>query len=108
MTFLSQMQIDHGGFESGVAEVELDESEVNAGFEQMGGVRMPEGMDGQAGFGNPGTAFGFAEGPLNAVSAHGFSGARALLLIASGGRKEPGRVAVRFPVGPQEHEGILG
>ena len=32
-------QIDHGGFESGVAEVELDEAEVNAGFEQMGGVR---------------------------------------------------------------------
>jgi hypothetical protein len=40
MTFWSQMQIDHGGFEAGVSQVALDEAEVDAGFEEMGGIRM--------------------------------------------------------------------
>ena len=52
MPFLGQMQVNHGGFESGVSEVELDEAEVDTGFEEMGGVGMSEGMDGEAGFGN--------------------------------------------------------
>lgn len=108
MPFLGEMQIDHGGFESRVSEVTLDETEVDAGFEQMGGVGMSEGMDGDAEFGNAGPLFRFAKGALDAVSAHGIRGARGLLLIAPGGGKEPGFVTMGFPVGPQQNEGVFG
>lgn len=99
MTFLGEVQVDHGGFEPGMSEVELDETEVDAGFEQMGSVSMSERMDSQAQFGDTGALFGFTEGPLDTVSAHGESCGRALFLVASGGRKEPGFVTVCCPVG---------
>ena len=78
MTFLRQRQIDHGGFKPSVPQGDLDESEVDAGFEEMGRVRMSEGMDGHPQFGNASAACGFAEGPLDAVAAHGKSGGRTL------------------------------
>ena len=40
MAFVGQMQVEHGGFKPGVSEVELHESEVDTGFEQMGGGSM--------------------------------------------------------------------
>jgi hypothetical protein len=54
MTFLGEVEIHHDGFEAGMPEGELDEAEGDTRFEQRGGVRMSEGMDSQAGFGNPG------------------------------------------------------
>ena len=65
-------------------------------------------MDGHTGFGDAGSVFGFAEGPLDAIAAHGQSGRRALLLIASGGGEEPGLVTVGFPGGPEQRQGIFG
>jgi hypothetical protein len=108
MTFLGEVEVAHGGFEAGVPQGDLDEAEVDASFEQRGGVRMSEGMDSQAGFGNPGALFGCAEGTLDAVSAHGKSGGRTLFLIPPGGRKEPGLVAVGSPVSSKQSEGICG
>jgi hypothetical protein len=108
MTFVGEMQVEHGGFEPGMPEVELDETEVDAGFEQMGSVRMSERMDGQAQFGETGAAFGLTEGPLDAIAAHGKSGAGTLFLIASGGRKEPGFVPVCCPVGSEQRQGLFG
>ena len=106
MAFLGKMQRDHGGFESSGSAVARDEAESDPGLEQRGGVGMSEGMDGHTGFGNAGAAFGFAEGPLDAVSTHGCSGAWALFLIASGGREEPGGVVVGFPVGSEPRQGL--
>ena len=88
-------------------QVALDETGVHAGFEQMGGVRMSEGMDGHAGFGDASTVFGCAEGTLDTGPTHGGGRCRTLLLIAPGGGKEPGLVAVSFPVGPQQHQGLF-
>jgi hypothetical protein len=99
MTFLGEVEIDHRGFESGVPQVLLDETGVDPGFEQRGGVRMSQGMDGHAGLGDPGPPFGFAEGTLNAGATHGRGCHRALLVIPPGGGKEPGFVAMGFPVG---------
>ena len=107
MALVGEMQIDHGGFESGVSEVALDEAEVATGFEQMGGVGMPEGRDGDASFGHAGAAFGLAEGALDTVSTHRLSGARALFLIASGGGQEPGLVTGGCPGGSEPRQGIL-
>ena len=89
-------------------QVALDETGIDAGFEQMGGVGMPEGMDGHARFGDPGPVFGCAEGALDTGATHGGGRRRALLLIAPGGGKEPGLVAMGFPVGAQQREGLFG
>ena len=41
MPFVGEVYIDHGGFEWCMPQVALDETGIHAGFEEMGGVRMP-------------------------------------------------------------------
>ena len=89
-------------------QVALHETGIHAGFEQMGGVGMPEGMDGHACFGDPGALFGFAEGALDTGATHGRGSGRTLFLIAPSGGKEPGLVTVGFPVGAKQSQGICG
>ena len=45
MSFVGEVEVDHGGFESRVPQVELDEAEVHPSFKQMGGVRMSARFD---------------------------------------------------------------
>lgn len=40
LTLLGQVEIEHGSFEAGVAEIALDDAQVDAGFEEMGGIGM--------------------------------------------------------------------
>jgi hypothetical protein len=42
VTLLGEVKIEHGGFELGMAHVTLDDAQVNSGFEEMGGVAMPQ------------------------------------------------------------------
>jgi hypothetical protein len=91
-----------------VSQGALDEAEVDAGFEEMGGIRMSKGMDGHAELGDSGAAFGCAEGALDAGPTHRLRGGRALLLIPPGGRKEPGLVAMGSPVGAEQTQSIFG
>lgn len=65
-------------------------------------------MDGHAGFGDFGTLFGFAEGPLDTGTTHGGGCRRALFLIAPDGRKEPALVTGGFPVGSEQSGGLFG
>src|SRR2546425_414543 len=58
-----------------MSQIALDETGIHAGFEQMGGVGMPQGMDGHACFGDPGTVFGGAK--------------VARVVEGGGGREEP-------------------
>jgi hypothetical protein len=44
VTLLGEVQIEHGGFELGMAHVTLDDAQVNSGFEEMGGVAMTQGV----------------------------------------------------------------
>src|SRR5262249_31413217 len=74
----------------------------------MGGVGMPQGMDSDAYFGDPGPVFGDTEGALDTRPTHWVGGHRAVLLIAPGGGKEPGRVPVGFPIGAEQSERIFG
>ena len=92
----------------GVAQVALDEPRIAPRFEQMGGVGRPEGMDGHAGFGHAGPVCGGAKGALDTGATHGRGGGRALFVITAGGGKEPGLVAMGFPGGSQQSEGLLG
>ena len=45
MAFLRQVEVEHGGFEVCMAHVTLNSAEVDASFEQMGGIGMAERMD---------------------------------------------------------------
>ena len=45
LALLGQVKIEHGGFESGMAHVALDDAQVDASFEEMGGVGMAQGVD---------------------------------------------------------------
>lgn len=108
MAFVSEVEVDHRGFELGVSQVALDEPGMHAGFEQMGGVGMPQGMEGDAHFGDPGPVFGGAEGALDTGATYGGGRRRTLGVIPPGGGKEPGGVTVGFPGGAEQSEGICG
>jgi hypothetical protein len=45
LSLVGQRQIDHGGFEVCMAQVTLHGAEVDASFEQMGGIGRPERVD---------------------------------------------------------------
>ena len=85
-----------------MSQVALDQPGIHAGFEQMGGVGMPQGMDGHACVGAPGTWFRCAEGTLDTAPTHGGGCGRTVVVIAPGGGKEPGLVTRGFPVGAEE------
>ena len=91
-----------------MSQVTLDEPGIHAGFEEVGGVRMPEGMDGHAHFGHAGTVLSSTEGALDTGPTHRGGRRRTVVLIAPGGGKEPGLVPVGFPGGAEQSEGLRG
>src|SRR5712691_3569960 len=99
LPLVCQVQRDHGGFEVRMAQVTLHGVEVDTRCKQMRGIGMPEGMGSDVSFTDTGAWFGFAKSALDAASVHRGGGAGHVFVIASGGRKEPGAVAVRFPGG---------
>src|SRR5262249_50059336 len=105
---VGEVEVEHRSFELGMPQVALDEPGVYTGFEQMGRVGMPQSMDGDAHFGDTGSLFGFAEGALDAGATHGRGRGRTLLMMPSGGGKEPGGVTMGFPVGPEQCQRIGG
>ena len=62
------MQIDHGGFELGMAWNAAC-AEVDTG--QMGGIGMPEGMGSDVSFADTGALFGLAKSALDAAAGMG-------------------------------------
>jgi len=107
MPFVGEVEVEHGGFELGMSQVALHEAGIHASFEQMGGIRMPQGMDGHAQFEDAGTLLGSTEGALHTGATHGRGGRRTLVVIAPGGGQEPGGVTMGFPVRAEQCEGIL-
>ena len=70
---LSDVEIDDGGLDVGMAQQSLNGVDVDAIFEQMGSVAVPQGVHGDVladlGFGQ-----GLGNDVLNATHAHGLSG----------------------------------
>jgi hypothetical protein len=108
LPFVGEVEGEHGGFEWGMPQVTLDETGIHASCEQMGGVRMPQGMDGDAHFRDLGPVFGDAEGALDAGATHRRGRRRTVGVIAPGGGKEPSGVTMGFPVGAEQRAGIGG
>jgi hypothetical protein len=108
MAFVGEVEGEQGGFELGMAQVALDEPGMHAGFEPRRGIRMPQGRDGHAHFGDLGPVCGFAAGARDAGAPHRRGRRRTVGVIAPDGRKEPGRVTVSFPVSAEPREGRCG
>ena len=87
----------HRGCEVGVPQVTRDEPGIDARFQQRGGVGMPQGRDGDAHCGEPGSLFGGTEGALDPGATHRGRRRGTVGVIAPGGGQEPGRVAMGFP-----------
>jgi hypothetical protein len=108
MPCVGEVEGEHGGFELRRPQGALDEPRSDTSFKQMGGIRMPEGRDGDALCGDTGSLFGGAEGALDAgpTSRRGRRGA--WVVSAPGGGKEPRGVTMGLPGGAQQRERICG
>lgn len=89
-----QVSVDSGCGRGSMSQIALDDAQVYPGFQQMGGVRMSEGMNGDL-FVNAAFSHSCMESSLKATLMCWFC-----VLIP--GREEPDRVAMNAPV-PTEH-----
>jgi hypothetical protein len=48
MTLGCEMEIDHGGVQTAMAEILLYASDINTGFQQMSRIAVPQGVNGDA------------------------------------------------------------
>lgn len=105
---VGKVAVEHRGFELRGPQGALDEPRMHAGFQQMGGVRMSEGMDGHPGFGEAGSLFGDAAGAWDTGATQRGSRRRTLGVLPPGGGKKPSGVPMSCPVGAKPREGISG
>ena len=99
-----EMEIDHGGLQTGMPQILLDAFDIDTGFQQMGGIAVPEGMDGDPLFDielfdNP------AQGSLNRTFDHRLFGRRGLVAATAGAGEYPYGVAVCCPEFTQHDQG---
>lgn len=92
------MEIDHGRFESRMAQVLLNHPEIDARFEQMGRIGVSQGMNGHPSLFNSCRIPGLPESPLDTVDGHrALCGSRPFPLPAQGGEYQF-RVAMGRPI----------
>lgn len=99
---LGKMKIGHGCFQVGVAHVTLNNPDIDAGFQQMGYIRMAEGVDGSPAFNDTGSISCLAKGSLGTAFGHRFFGDRSFCAATAQGRKEQGRIFVSAPICSEE------
>lgn len=85
----------------------LNGADVDAGFEQRGGIAMAERMDPDVSFDDASPLGRFADSALDAAAAHGRGRGSPVLVIASARGKEQGGVAMGFPGEAQECQGLM-
>ncbi len=101
------MEIDHGGFELGMAHVSLDDTQVDAGFEEMSGIGVAEGVNGDSLFSDSGSNLGPAEGALDTALGHGRRSVLCSITVSAKGGEEEARMAVGHPIAAEQMEGGL-
>jgi hypothetical protein len=105
---LEYVCIDHGGTDIFMAEQLLHRANIVTVLQEMRSKAVPQRMDGAPCCGEPGSLFGGPEGALDTGATHRGGCGRALSLVAPRGGKEPGEVAVGFPVGAEQCQCIGG
>jgi hypothetical protein len=108
LTLLSKVEIDHGGFELGMAHVSLDDAQVDAGFEEMSGIGVAEGMNGDTLFMDSCSNLGTTESPLDTTFGHGKLSVLCSITVSAQGREEEARMAVGEPIAAEQIEGGWG
>lgn len=107
MALGGQVQIDHGGVEAVMPEVLLDAANVDTGFEQMSGITVAKGMDG-----NPFFKIELCHSPSQGALDGGFfhrHGCRGTFFAASPELwKDQAWVAMGRPIVTQGVQGDLG
>ena len=98
LTFLGEVEIEHGGFELGMAHVALDDAQVDSGFQQMGGVAMTQRVYGNSLFTDDGIRLGAAKGALDTTFGHGTHGIFCAFAVSAKSREEKMRMAVSPPI----------
>ena len=97
MALGGEMEIDHGGVQAAMAQVLLDTTDVDAGLQEMRGIAVAEGMNGDA-------LCEFklfkdaSQCPLHGGIAHGYLGCRPLIAAPSETREDPFGVSMGCPV----------
>src|ERR1044071_1865516 len=104
-----QMGVDGGRARAGMAEVLLDEAEIDTVFEQVGGVGVAQGVDVGALI-QTAPLDGVTESALQTVASDrsAVMGDGVLDAVSGGGRKEPDGRAMRAPVVSQQLESGVG
>jgi hypothetical protein len=108
LTFLGKVEIDHGGFELGMAHVSLDDPQVDSSFEKMGGIGMTQAMNGDSLFVNSSSNLGATEGPLDTTFGHGRRSLPGSITASAESWEEEAGVTVGGPIASEQLEGGLG
>ena len=97
MALCGQVQINHGGVQTAMSQILLDSADIDAGFEQMCGIRMTQSMDR-----NPLFELKLfqdaTQGSLNRSFVDGSLGRRAFFATSAQAGKDPGWITVQLPV----------
>jgi hypothetical protein len=104
---LGKVEIDHGGFELGMAHVSLDDPQVDSGFEEMSGIGVAEGVNGDSFFSDSGSNLGPAEGTLDTTFGHGRLSVLCSITVSAKGGEEEARMTVGHPIAAEQMEGGL-
>jgi len=104
VTLLGEVKIEHGGFELGMAHVTLDDSQIDSGFEKMGGIGMAEGMNGDRLFMDSSSDLGATEGALNTTFGHGRRSLLGSITASAKSREQEAGVTVGGPIAAEQVE----
>ena len=94
-----EMEIDHGGVQTAMAQVLLDATDIDAGFQKMGGIAVSERMNGDALL-ELELLNNASECPLHGGVAHGLLCVRPFIAAPSKSREDPFGVSMSRPVLP--------
>jgi len=106
MALCGEMEIDHRGVQAAMAQILLDTSDINAGFQEMSGVTVAQGVNGNT-FCDIELFKYASQGPLHGGIAHRLLGCWTLIASMSESWKDPFGVSMGYPVLAQDMKGGL-
>lgn len=107
LTLLGEVKIEHGGLQLGMAQVTLDDAQVNSSLKKMCGVGMTQRMNGDSLLTDGGSKLGVTKGTLDAAFGHGGLSLCGAFAVSTEGGKHQTRMAVSHPIAAQQLKGRL-
>lgn len=105
---LSEVKIDHGGLQLGMSHVALDEAGIDPFFQEVRGIAVPEGVNGDMPLFDTGSESGPAECTLDALDSHGLFGCWGYVVAPASCREKQERVSVGEPIASKQYQNVLG